>query len=135
MIADAREAWERLRGKYPKETFYAFGFYTTELGTYFGPFACGEESLEKVAAEYVARRTYRDLEKAKSALRWSIADSPYHKEMTAHDRRTAAELAKRPEPDELDEVPMAREVRARMNAAVAALKALDEEGVFGTGKT
>jgi hypothetical protein len=134
MIADAREAWRRLHEKFPGETFYAFGFYTTELGSYFGPFACGEEGLEKVAAEYVARRTYRDLERAKSALRWSIADSPYRKEVTALDAHTAGELAKRPEPDQLDDVPMAREVRARMNAAVAALNALDEEGLFGTGK-
>jgi hypothetical protein len=91
--------------------------------------------LQKVAAEYVARGTYRDVEKAKSALRWSIADSPYHEEVTALDARTAAELAKRPEPDQLDDVSMAREVRSRMNAAVAALKALDGEGLFGSGKT
>src|SRR3954452_10620723 len=98
MRADARAAWEYLRGKYPTEKFYAFGFYTSELGTYFGAFACGEEGLTRVAEKYVADGTCRTVEKARTELRWSIPDSPYHAEVTGMDERTKAVLAARPDP-------------------------------------
>jgi hypothetical protein len=133
MRADARAAWQYLRGKYPTEKFYAFGLYTTEMGSYFGAFACGEEGLTRVAEKYVADGTYRTLEKARTALRWSIPDSPYHAEVTSMDERTQPVLAGRPDPYDLSDAASLREVRARMNAAVTALQALDQEGLFGTG--
>src|SRR4051794_31489039 len=135
MRADARAAWEYLRNKYPTETFYAFGWYTTVQGGYFGPFACGEEGLTRVAEEYVSDRTYRTVEKAKAALRWSIPDSAYHAETMTMDKRTQTLLDARPNPYQLSEAASLREVRLRMNAAVAGLKALDEEGLFGTGES
>jgi WD40 repeat protein len=131
MRVDARAAWDYLRTKYPSERFYAFGFHTTDIASYFSPFACGEEGLAKVAADYAPRGDESRLERKRADLRWSIPDSPYGKEMDGIATHIEAELARRPDPDTLDEIPLAREIRARTNAAVAALKSLDSEGLFG----
>jgi hypothetical protein len=134
MRADARAAWDYLRAKYPSESFYAFGFHTSDIGSYFGLFASGEEGLTQAAAQYGVGTEDSRLEKKRADLRWSIDDSPYCKEIAGLNQRTEAELARRPDPDTLDNVPLAREIRARMNAAVAALKSLDSEGLFGVGE-
>jgi hypothetical protein len=134
MRVDARAAWDYLRAKYPSERFYAFGFHTTDIASYFSLFACGEEGLKKVASAYAPRGDESRLERKRADLRWSIPDSPYGKEMDGMDSHIEAELARRPEPDTLDEIPLAREIRTRTNAAVAALQSLDSQGLFGLGE-
>src|SRR5262249_9798725 len=98
MKAEVRQASEKLHRRHPTERFYAFGVYTTELGSYFVPFACGEDGLRKVAARYVADGSYADLDTAAKELRWSIPDSPYHNEATKHGRHIEQFLKKRSDP-------------------------------------
>src|SRR5262249_24871454 len=71
---------------------------------------------------------------AADALRWSIADSPYQNRLPR--KRIEMELATRFDPTDLNstQTKVAREIRARFSAATAAIKELDEEGLFGNGK-
>src|SRR5262249_13766816 len=126
--------WDLLKSRYPAETVYAFGLYSTEDASYFCPFACGEDGLTQVANDYLRRGHYSNLEEARVELKWSIADSPYHEKLPSD--RIQAAMDQRPDPlaDEMAARAAAREVRARLNAAVDAIKSLDQEGVFGLGE-
>ena len=129
--ADLNAAWDLMRSRYPAERVYAFGLYTTEDASYFCPFACGEDGLTQVANVYLRKGRYSHLEEARVELKWSIADSPYHEKLPSD--RIQAAMDQRPDPlvEGMPVTAVARETRARLNAAVDAMKSLDEEGVFG----
>ncbi|MDB5321105.1 MAG: hypothetical protein JWN40_2736 [Phycisphaerales bacterium] len=130
MRADLREAWQAIYRKNPSERLYVFGLYTTEEAAYFSPFACGDLGLQQVAQRYVANGHYPNTDSAAAGLKWSIADSPYQDKLPC--ARIQAELSKRSDPTstKLPATAAAREIRARLNAAAAALTSLDNEGLF-----
>ncbi len=128
---DLREAWQKLIKSEKREEIYCFGIYTTELGDYLIPTACGEKGLAKVAKRYVKEGHYKSGE-ALEALRWSLPDSPHHD--TFKYDRTEMLLSDRPDPYGLTESQSDREARTRHQAAYTALKTLDKEGLFGKGK-
>src|SRR6187402_3391170 len=80
LAASCRRAWDGWRKKYPKERFYAFALYTTMDGEYFVPTIFGDDGLSKIARQYVKRKSFANIDDARSELRWSFADSPYHDE-------------------------------------------------------
>jgi Domain of unknown function (DUF4303) len=86
-----------------------------------------------VAEKYVRKGLKSNVDKAMAKLKWSIAGSPYQDKLP--NPQIQAELQKRIDPTDLElpETKNAREIGARFDAAVAALKSLDNEGLFGTG--
>lgn len=129
MLADLRASWDLLVKK--KEKVYAFGVYTTEDAAYLIPFACGEKGLKEAARRYVKDGYYKTLKEAAEGLRWSVPDSPYQD--TLPSKTVEAAIEARPDVYDLPATKFAREVRLRLNSATAALKQLDEEGLFGEG--
>jgi hypothetical protein len=130
--ADLRDAWAWIKETRPEERVYAFGMYTpTETAFSFEPFACGVEGLRQVAEVYVSKKIYPNLSESMQALKWSVADSPYQGKLPAS--RTSERLKNRLDPTEakISDATSAQETRARLNAAIDAIKALDDEGLFG----
>ncbi len=134
--ADLRGAWDWIKQNHPTERVYAFGIYTTEDDvSSLCPFACGEEGLRRVAEEYVRKKViYPNVTEAMQGLRWSVPDSPYGHKFRGD--RADAVLDTRPptQMSDLTTSQYAREIKARIDAAIDAIKELDEEGLFGTGE-
>ena len=95
------------------------------------PFACGVEGLAKVAAKYVRTNRYPNLAESMQSLRWSVPDSPYAGQLTTARINDAFFRRISPTDADLPEAKGAHETRARVNAAVEALRGLDAEELFG----
>ncbi|HEX8915791.1 MAG TPA: DUF4303 domain-containing protein [Humisphaera sp.] len=127
---DLAAAWAAARRAHAAETPYAFVLWGLEGGEppRFTPVVLTEESLTRVAQQYVDRGHYDALDEARKALRYSTADSPH-----AGDLEEAT-----PTVDAVVE-PFARMLDDKTGyallakAAIAALQALDAKGLFGTG--
>jgi hypothetical protein len=133
LAASCLRAWEGWTKKYPKERFYAFALYTTMDGEYFVPSICGEDGLTKVARQYVKRKSFASLDDAQADLRWSFADSPYHDQGERYNKGVDEALDLAPIPYEKSERAADKVIKARLDAAVAALQSLDKRHVFGKG--
>ena len=133
LMASCERAWNAWTKKYPRERFYAFALYTTLDAEYFVPSICGEDGLTKVAREYLKRKSYATLEEARQGLRSSFADSPYHGQGERYSDGVEEALDATPIPYEQSERAADKVIRARLDAAIDALRTLDAKGVFGKG--
>lgn len=128
-------AWKHWRAASPEESFYAFALYTTPMGEYYHPVACGEVALGRIAAAHHAKHVGEpgggSLEQAREGLRWVMAESPYFGEGQGFGDAIGEVLARRPSPYGPTERASEREIAIRHESAVDALKALDNEGLFG----
>jgi hypothetical protein len=131
--ASARRGGEGWNRKHPAERFYAFGLYTTPDGEYFVPTISGEDGLTRAARRYVKDKSYPTVEQARAGLRWSFADSPYHARGERYAGGVDRAIDARPSPFDLPGRAGDREVKARIDAAVEALRSLDARGLFGRG--
>jgi hypothetical protein len=131
--ASCRRAWEGWSKKNPDERFYAFALYTTMDADYFVPSASGENGLAKVARQYIKRKSFATIDEAKSQLRWSLADSPYHTQGERYNKGVDEELDAAPIPYDKSERVADKVIKARLDTAVAALQSLDRQGIFGKG--
>lgn len=127
------QAWSHISDSYPNERLYAFGLFTTPDAVYFRPIALGEEGLTEIAKRYQASSNVeKTLDTHRQDLRWSYGDSPYMERLERYGRPIDEALEGRLDPyDDVAETKIAREIRDRLDAAVAALKALDQAGHFG----
>ena len=100
---------------------------------YFVPSISGENGLAKVARQYVKRKSFATIDEAKSQLRWSLADSPYHTQGERYNKGVDEELDAAPIPYEKSERAADKVIKARLDTAVAALQSLDRQGIFGKG--
>jgi hypothetical protein len=126
---ELEDAWHTLHARYPGERFYAFGVYANDVASWFGAVACTEEGLERVAFRYAkARASAMNLER--SALRWSMGDSPLLEEALTLLPKTQALRGEEPDPYS-DEEGAEAATDAFFRAATQALQQMDEEGVFG----
>ena len=133
LYISCRRAWEGWKKKHPEENFYAFALYTTMDSEYFIPTVAGESGLTKVARKYLKDKSYATLDDARHALRWSFADSPYHEQGERFNQGVDEALDAEPIPYDQSERAADKVIKARLGAAVAALKDLDAEGLFGKG--
>jgi WD40 repeat protein len=133
LAASCRRAWDGWTNKYPKERFYAFALYTTMDGEYFVPSICGDEGLTKVARQYVKQKSFTNLDGARSELRWSFPDSPYHAQGERYNDGVDDALDRVPIPYDKSGRAADKVIKTRLDAAVTALQSLDKRGVFGKG--
>jgi hypothetical protein len=114
--------WKALRDERPDDPPYAFGLYVTRDVLFIGPTAGSEAGLASLSAD------------GSPSDRWALNRSPLH--LWGEDRfeRVQSLLAERPDPYELEGEAFDAEIRARMEACFGALKALDDEGLFGEGE-
>ncbi len=126
----ARFAFTELRAAHPSETFYTYALYTSNDGDYVTPTANTEEALRRVAGKHTGGPG--GAEEDFAGLRWSPCDWEYHLAGQHHFDDAQVLLNARPRPDDFDQAEA--EVTARLKIFTEALKALDQEGFFGTGK-
>ncbi len=127
---DLATAWAVARQKYPDHTPYAFVLYGVEGGEppEFYPYVLTEESLTHVAQRYLDGGYHDTLDEARASLRYSVAASPFVKDLEQYTPTVGALVA--PFASELDDE---TGYALLAKAAMAALKKLDAEGLFGTG--
>ena len=127
---DLATAWEYSKNKHPGHTPYAFVLYGVEGGPpSFMPCVLTEESLTSVAQKYVANGHHDTLEEARESLRYSVADSPFCSELNKF--TTTVDGILKPFAKSLDEE---KGYKLLAQAAMVALAALDEKGLFGVGE-
>ena len=127
---DLAAAWARARRAHASETPYAFVLYGTEGGQppQLLPCLLTEESLTRVAQRYVDKGYHETLDEARRALRYSVGDSPHVDEM--HDPVPTVDALTAPHAQSLDDE-SGYTILAK--AAMAAIKELDAQGLFGAG--
>jgi hypothetical protein len=127
---DLAAAWARARRAHANETPYAFVLNGTEGGQppQLLPCLLTEESLTRVAHRYVDKGYHDTLDEARRALRYSVGDSPHVDEM--YDAVPTVDALTAPHAKTLDDE-SGYAILAK--AAIAALKDLDAQGLFGTG--
>lgn len=122
------QGWRKVQAKHPGEKLYAFGIHTDECAASVAPLALGEQGLKKVAGEYT-KKGHLPSGTAENELRWSADDSPHQKYLDS----LYYDFPDRKSPYDLSQAASNREVSYRLNAACAALKELDKQGLFGKG--
>ena len=126
---ELRLAWEGLRHAHTHETFYSFGLYTTDVVDYLMVTASTEEGLVTAAQAY-ADQGGGNPALFRASLRWSPCDSPIHAE--GANLLTESEGLRRAGPDPYDESSESNEaIELVFDVAVAVLRELDAEGIFG----
>jgi sugar lactone lactonase YvrE len=126
---DLAAAWNHARALHPDHTPYAFVLYGVEGGPRLTPHVLTEESLTQGAGRYVDDGSYDTLEEARKGIRYSVPDSPFVSELDEMLPSVKALMA--PFEDSLDET---EGYELLAGAAMDALKALDKEKLFGSGK-
>ncbi len=116
-----KATWKALRSERPDDELYAFGLYVTRDALFIGPTAGSEAGLRALTEE------------GSTPQRWALHRSPLHLWGEDHFERVQTLLAERPDPYELEEEAFDAEIQARLEACFAALKALDDKGLFGKG--
>lgn len=129
-LQDLAAAWAEGRRLHPGETPYAFVLYGTEGRIRLGPCLLTEEGLTKVAQRYVKKEIYETVDKAREALRFSVTDSPYFNEL--QELIPTVDALVEPSIQELDEEAGYKRLG---QAAIEALVQLDEQGLFGKGRS
>lgn len=128
---ELRAAWRALRAAHAGERFYAFGLYTAPCAEYLMVTAATEEGLARATAAAVGKRG-GDPALRQASLRWSPADSPLHAEGDGLLPKSGA--LRDAGPDPYDDSPAGEAaVKLVFESAVAALRELDREGLFGAG--
>ena len=125
---DLAAAWTYFCAKHPDYTPYAFVLYGVEGRPRLSPHVLAEQSLTTVAQKYLEKGHHDTLDEARSALRYSVPDSPLFSEL--ENQLSTVDAMVEPHATTLDET-SGYALLAR--AAMAALKELDAEGLFGTG--
>jgi hypothetical protein len=114
---ELRAAWRALRGAHAGERFYAFGLYTAPCAEYLMVTASSEEGLARATAAAVGKRG---------------GDPPLHAEGDGLLPKSGA--LRDDGPDPYDDSPEGEAaVKLVFDSAVAALRELDREGLFGAG--
>jgi len=130
LLNEVCSAWEVLHQAHPRESFYSFGIYTTELVDYLMVTASTEEGLSAVTAKYWSNNG-GDPALHRSSLRWSPCDSPLHVE--GQGLLARSEAIRRQGPDPYEDSPESDEaVSMVFDLAVEILRDLDSEGLFGS---
>lgn len=128
---ELRAAWRALRAAHAGERFYSFGLYTAPCAEYLTVTASTEEGLARATAAYVGKRGGVPALR-QASLRWSPADSPLHVEGDGLLPKSGA--LRDAGPDPYDDSPAgAAAVKLVFESAVASLRDLDREGLFGAG--
>lgn len=131
MLREIRSAWKTLRSARPSEHFYSFGVYTTDVADYLMVTASTEEGLAAITKRY-AKRHGGDAALYRASLRWSPCDSPLHRKGSS--LLAASERLRSRGPDPYEDTPESDEaINLVFEVAVEVLRALDKEGLFGTG--
>lgn len=126
----ARAAFSEIRKKHPKETFYVFGLMTNDAAQYLFPMSNTEQGLKRTVKKY---RQDGNPDQTEDELRWSFGDWTYAKDGEAHFDAVNEMLAVATEFDDVDDDEIEKIVGKLMDAVVAGLKDLDQEGFFGEG--
>jgi hypothetical protein len=127
----SRQAFAAVREAYPGEDFYYFALVTTEDALRPGPSASSVQGLESVVARY--RTEGHNVTPAD--LRWSEADSPYNLYGDEFFGEVQRLFSQGGDHRKLPEAEYEAEVARRFVAMEGALRALDEEGFFGSGRS
>ena len=124
---DIAAAWELSRKNHLDHTPYAIVLYGVEGGQppRLWPCVLTEQSLTSVAQRYVDQGHYDTIEEARQALRYSVADSPLIDELEQSTPSVDAVVA--PFANTLDD----SHYNLIIKPAIAALKELDSQGLFG----
>src|SRR5262249_5753417 len=120
--------WIGFRRKFRGQRPYAFVLHGNEGAVEFHAQVLTEQGLTKVARRYVAEELYETVGEARQALRYSICDSPYFDDFVDNLPRVAALVGSHAE--DLGD-PEGYNLLAK--PAIAALKKLDAERLFGHG--
>jgi hypothetical protein len=128
---EMRAAWRALNATHAKERFYSFGLYTAPCAEYLMVTAGTEEGLARATDEYLAKYG-GDPALRRASLRWSFADSPLHAEGEALLPRSSALRDAGPDPYEGSAESDAA-IALVFAAAADALRAMDGDGLFGSG--
>ena len=122
----ARQAFTQLRERHPGERFYAYALVTDGDAVDVGPAANSEEGLRRKATEYGQKRPAE-------WLRWGVDEWAYVDEGQESFKKAQGIVGARLEDDESPKK-FAERKAATLTAFADALKALDAEGFFGTGR-
>lgn len=126
----AKQAFSAVRKSHPKEKFYVFGLMTNDAAQYLFPLSNTEQALKRTLKKYHSEG-YRD--QKDEDLRWSFGDWAYAKEGEEHFEALNEQLAEATQFDDWDEDKIEKQVAKLMEAVVAGLADLDQEGFFGEG--
>jgi hypothetical protein len=129
IIRGARLAFLEFKSQRPGETFLAFGFDTDSDVVCLAPFAVTDEDLQRLAEQSGSERSAKLFE-------WGVQELPLWNPSASHLRKAQDIVNQYVFEDpagHTDEAFIARK-RALLNTFADALKGLDDEGVFGTGK-
>jgi hypothetical protein len=136
-----RNAFAGMRRKHAGESFYCMGLFTSGGLAYVYPTAMTEEGLDQVVREYQAKPAYANeqIENLRFSLRWSPCDSPLHLEGEEHFEETnecMADIAHAIHKIDTDQGwDEFESFVGRFHDSICnVLKAIDIEGVFGTGQ-
>ena len=125
-VDDLAAAWAFSRSKHRGDTPYAFVLWGVEDPIRLYTVVLTEESLNRVAQRYMKEGYHETLDEARRALRWSIADSPLEQELNQKIPKVDALVS-----PHASVLLSGGTYVALANAAMAALKELDSQGVFG----
>lgn len=126
----AKTAFTAIRQSHPRETFYVYGLMTNDAAQYLFPVCNTEEGLKKTAKKY---KQEGHPEHGVDELRWSFGDWAYADEGEEPFEEVNAILAEYTDFDDVDDDEVEKRVERIMEAVVAGLKDLNDEGFFGTG--
>ena len=134
-LADAlRKTLSDLMQDYPHDTFYYFALTTGGEALSPGHSIWSEELLE-AEAEKQSIQSKRDRETIKNNMRYSYADSPLFYRYGQYFKKVEELfLNRRPNIDNLSAEDWEIEFDLRINSMINALKIVDNEKYFGTGK-
>jgi hypothetical protein len=123
----ARQAFTEIRNDHPSERFYAFALYTDDSAMTVEPAANSEEALESTAEDY-------DESPDTGWLRWGTAEWAYESEGGDHFNDVYDALNVENRYDKKDPKAFGAFKQNLFETMILALKSLDDEGFFGTGK-
>ena len=123
----ARKAFKEIQNDHPGERFYAFALYTDDGAMTVEPAANSEEALESSAEEY-------DESPDTGWLRWGTAEWAYEGEGGDHFNDVYDALNVKNPYDNKDPKAFGVFKQNLFETMILALKSLDDEGFFGTGK-
>lgn len=132
LAAALRKTLSDLKRDYPNDTFYYFALTTVGEALSPGHSIWSEELLD-METEKQSIKYKRNRETIKRDIRYSYADSPLFYHYEHHFKKVEELFWNRPAIDNFDEDGK-KEYDLRINTMVNALKRVDQEQYFGTGK-
>lgn len=126
----SKQAFAQVRQAHPKEKFYVFGLMTNDAAQYLYPLSNTEQALKRTLKKYHSDG-YRD--QTEDDLRWSFGDWAYSKEGEEHFEALNEQLSLATQFDDWDDEKIDKQVARLLNAVVAGLADLENEGFFGEG--